>query len=732
MRRETKKLCARIFATLGPASLKEVTVRALETAGVDLFRINISHTAPKDVKPVLSKVMNWTTKPVCIDTQGAQLRTGKFREGSVVLNAGSHVTIAGPNTVGDKGTIPLYPHCPASVLAVGDVLRIDFNSAIVQVTSIGDSEATARVLNGGKIAGNKGIGVDRTIVLPPFTKEDREALEVGRELGIDHVALSFASSATEVKALREMFEYPIAIISKIESTQGLRNLREIAEESDALLIDRGDLSRDIPIQKIGTIQQYILQFGSENNIPVYVATNLLDTMMHGIQPSRAEISDMTSVLLSGAAGLVLAAETAIGGYPVEAVRMASSVIRETESFVAARRAGLVEQYLPTVYEMSLIDPHGGILVQQVVEEREVTGLQRVLVDEMTILDAAQIAHGTYSPLRGFMSKDELECVLDNYRLPDGNPWTLPVLFRLRADEIRFSSGDCVVLICECKPSVQILLRVRTIERLGIDAVTLRLYGSRDKAHPGVTQFMNKGEYCIGGDVFLVRSEGRPNSPYELTPVQARRLLREMGASTVVGFHTRNVVHTAHEWIQKEALGRVNGDLLFVSPVVGPKKTGDFTPEAVLVSYQVMLEKDFYAPRRVVVGAFHTYSRYCGPREAVFTALCRKNYGCSHFIVGRDHTGVGNYYEADASQRIFDDIGDLGIRPLFFDAVYYCSEEGRHTTSCSHADSARREISATQIRRMLSCRERPPEYLLRPEVAEALISMARDGRPLYVA
>jgi ATP sulfurylase len=210
------------------------------------------------------------------------------------------------------------------------------------------------------------------------------------------------------------------------------------------------------------------------------------------------------------------------------------------------------------------------------------------------------------------------------------------------------------------------------------------FSTTNDEHPGVKYFRSRGNYVVSGEVFKLR---RSNSeiPYVLTPNQLRSILRDLNLATVVGFHTRNVVHRGHEFIQMEALKKIKADALLISPVIGPKKKGDFVAQAILESYERIISKGYYEPFKVLLGAFCTYSRYSGPREAVFTALCRKNFGCSHFIIGRDHTGVGNYYDSNASQEIFNKIGNIGIKPVFFDTAYYCSACESVTDYCHHED-----------------------------------------------
>jgi len=479
-----------------------------------------------------------------------------------------------------------------------------------------------------------------------------------------------------------------------------------------------------------------MNFANNFETPVYVATNLLDSMISGLQPNRAEINDITSILFNGAAGLVLAAETAVGNHPVEVVRMAAGVMKETTSYLNHYTDLNIHEYINKVYENSLIPPHGGELVQNYLEEDvneiENKNFPKIYLDEQTALDIEQLAVGTYSPVSGFMNLNETNSVLDSYKLPDGNTWTLPILLQMNEHDINFNINDRVLLYNKMDRELIGLLEVSNIEKIpDLNELAERWFNTSDVNHPGVNYLINRGNILVSGRVYKIR---RSNSeiPYVLTPNQIRSILRDLNLATVVGFHTRNVVHMGHEFIQKEALRKINADALLISPVIGPKKKGDFASRAILNSYESIISKGYYEPYKVLLGAFCTYSRYSGPREAVFTALCRKNFGCSHFIVGRDHTGVGNYYHANASQDIFDKVGNIGIKPVFFNTAYYCSECGRVTDSCIHDDKLKTKISATEIRNYLVDNKRPPEYLIRSEISDLLEKMQLENEQIFTA
>jgi pyruvate kinase len=725
----------KIIATVGPSSLKEKVIKEMDRWGTDLFRINLSHTEVKDLKDVINKLRSWTKKPICIDTEGAQVRTGKYLNGSITLKTNSVVEIVEYKDKESGERLPVYPGKPEEIFKVGDLLRIDFNSVIVQIIKIEGKLVLGRVIEGGIVGSNKGIGIDRMPFLPAFTEKDYAALKIGKEMGITHYALSFAYKKEDIIWIREQFDYSIFVISKIESYNALYNLRDIIKTSDAILIDRGDLSKEVPLQKIGLTQRYIMNFANKFDKPAYVATNLLDSMISGLQPNRAEINDITSNLFNGAMGLVLAAETAIGDHPVQVVRMAAGIIEETTNYLNHHTDLNIHEFIDQVYENSLILPHGGKLVQNYIEEdiNEIKNknFPRIYLDEQSALDVEQLASGTYSPITGFMDISEMSSVLESNRLKDRTIWTLPILLQMHKDDIKFKLNDRILLFSRQEDELVGVIEVKNIEKIpNMSEVSKKWFDTNDDSHPGVRYFKSKGDYVISGDVFKFRHNGR-QKPYVLTPQQIRSILRDLNMATVVGFHTRNVIHRGHEFIQKEALEMIQADGLLISPVIGPKKKGDFVSKAILDSYEKIISKGYYNPFRVILGAFCTYSRYSGPREAVFTALCRKNFGCSHFIIGRDHTGVGDFYLPDASQKIFDEIGNIGIKPVFFETAYYCSACETVTAGCQHQDKFKIKISATEVRNCLLSNKRPPEYLLRGEISDLLENMIREKQELFV-
>ncbi len=717
----------KIIATLGPSSLSKEIVGQMDHLGVDLFRINLSHTKIDELKDVVSTAQGWTEKPICIDTEGAQLRTGPINKNSMQINSGEQIRFCGSHGIHDQMLIPLNIPNPHEVLRPGDLLKIDFNSALVQVTGIDGEQLTARVLKSGVVGSNKGIGVDRAISMPAFTGKDLQAIEIAKTLALDTVFLSFCSSGKDVLALRELYNYPVNIISKIESRLSISNLDSICAESDAILIDRGDLSRDVPLTKIPFAQSHILSTAKNLGTPVYVATNLLETMVEKTEPTRAEIHDVVRTLEDGASGLVLAAEAAIGLNPPNCVRILSNLISEVNN----KPDHLEKDFLFENPPNNIIAPHGGQLVSRLLKEDDALnapGLTTIEVCEKIKSDVVQIANGVYSPLDRFMNLDELSSVLKENRLRDGAVWTMPIIFQAKqADKEKISGQEFIALRSGQDSSFHAVIQSPVVEEIrDMNEVSRGWFGTDDKRHPGVDEFFARGGYIISGTIVLGgANHAKDDYSYELTPRQTRGIFSQNGWANVVGFHTRNVPHLGHEYIQMKALEDSRADAIFISPVTGIKKPGDFLALPIIECYNELIREKFYGSYGALVGAFDTYSRYCGPREAAFTAICRKNYGCNHFIVGRDHTGVGDYYAPDASLKIFDSL-DLGIHIQSFEPV--SSVNGEATMGGKPASGDGQNvvpISGSAVRDCLVRGEEIPDHLMRKQTSRILHDMMNN-------
>ncbi len=387
-----------------------------------------------------------------------------------------------------------------------------------------------------------------------------------------------------------------------------------------------------------------------------------------------------------------------------------------------------------------IRPHGGVLVDRVLpgELREAAReraarMVRVPLGRMALADLELLAVGAYSPLTGFMLKADYDRCVEEMRLTNGLVWSIPITLAVEqelADSIR--EGEEVAL-CEGE---RVLAVMEVAEKYPYDREVKEreareVYRTTDEAHPGVARLYRRGDVLLGGDIWLVDwpSAVRTEFP-ELrhTPAQTRRMFARRGWRSVVGFQTRNPIHRAHEYIQKTALEIVDG--LFLHPLVGETKKDDIPADVLIASYQAIL-RDYYPPERVVLGVFPAAMRYAGPREAIFHALCRKNYGCTHFIVGRDHAGVGNYYGSYDAQNIFDEFppDDIGIIPLRFEHAFYCRKCGGVVSAktCPHGPEDRVFLSGTQVRQMLERGEMLPEEFTRPEVARILLEGVRNRK-----
>jgi pyruvate kinase len=318
----------KILVTLGPSSLNNDIVEKLTKKGVDLFRINLSHTKLDDVRKIIENIQSWSDVPVCLDSEGAQIRNQDMASESVNFQKDDIVKIHHTSVVGDSNNISFTPNNVSQQLKVGDEIRVDFNSVCFCVTEIQDNFVLAIVKREGIVGSNKAADTDADIKLSAVTPKDEKAFEIGLSMGVDNFSLSFTNSADDVLQVRKIIGNKSNLISKIESIKGVLNLGEILPVVDNILIDRGDLSREVPIEKIPFIQRRIISYARSKDTPVFVATNLLESMIKSDSPTRAEANDVASTLLMGASGLVLAAETAIGDHPIGAVDMINLIVKQ--------------------------------------------------------------------------------------------------------------------------------------------------------------------------------------------------------------------------------------------------------------------------------------------------------------------------------------------------------------------------------------------------------------------
>ncbi len=373
-------------------------------------------------------------------------------------------------------------------------------------------------------------------------------------------------------------------------------------------------------------------------------------------------------------------------------------------------------------------PHGGALVNRVVPEREKVKIlmeaekyPALYVDTDTLLDIENIATGVFSPLKGFMTEEELSSVAHRMILPNGDVWSIPILLQVKEkDSLRKLGIGERVVIKDSSNRIKAIVDIKDIYRIDIKKIAKLIWGTDSEEHPGVNIFYSKGEWALGGDVWLLERVESPFKQWVLEPAETRKVFEYRGWKTITGFQTRNAPHKAHEYLQRIALEMTDG--LFINPVLGWKKSDDFDSHTVLRAYEYLID-NYYPRQRVLLSGLSTSMRYAGPREAVFHAIVRKNFGCTHFMIGRDHAGVGNFYDPYEAHRIFDKLpSDIGIEIVKVTAVFYCHlcEAMASDKSCGHDDHQRVYVSMTKIRDMLRKGLIPPREMIREDVAQFLM------------
>ena len=367
-------------------------------------------------------------------------------------------------------------------------------------------------------------------------------------------------------------------------------------------------------------------------------------------------------------------------------------------------------------ENNSIKPHGGVLVNRITKV-DTTGLFSITI---TLKFVENIADGIFSPLEGFLGQQDFESVVSRGRLSNDLAWTIPIV--LDVDENTASkmkeAGD--VLLQNPDGIGIAVLHVDETFTFDKEKTVQGVYGTTDSSHPGVAYTMSMKDFLVSGKIDFIQ---RPND----TEIRKNRLItfvivirfKKNGWDKVVAFQTRNPPHVAHEMLQKTAITTRDG--VFVNPVIGKKKSGDFVDEVIVKCYETMI-KSYYPENRCQLGTLHTQMKYAGPKEAIHHAIMRQNYGCTHIIIGRDHAGVGKFYDPMAAQKIFDDYPELEISPVFFPPFFYCKKCLTYTTpkACPHDNDVKEQISGTALREMIQNGQAPSEFILRPEVAKVIL------------
>jgi len=366
-------------------------------------------------------------------------------------------------------------------------------------------------------------------------------------------------------------------------------------------------------------------------------------------------------------------------------------------------------------------PHGGKLIYRGLKKQpsDLENIPTLEVNTNLSEDILNISQGIFSPLEGFLCNNDLENVLNEKRLESDTPWTIPILLDFNKKDVQELQAGDQILLKNIENGVKALLDIEEIYSYNKKVLAQSVYGTQDMNHPGVANVYNMKELLLGGKISIFESKIRDFDEYNLSPRETRILFKEKGWKEIVAFQTRNPPHIGHEYVQKTALTFVDG--IFINPIIGKKKVGDFTDKVILESYKTLMNH-YYLKERSVMSILRTSMKYAGPREAIHHAIMRKNFGCTHFIVGRDHAGVGNYYKPYDSHDIFSEFPDLGIVPVFFRSFSRCTKCNSVVNDkiCPHDQKYHINFSGKKIREILQSGKIPPEDMMRKEVAETIL------------
>lgn len=352
--------------------------------------------------------------------------------------------------------------------------------------------------------------------------------------------------------------------------------------------------------------------------------------------------------------------------------------------------------------------------------------RKIIIDQERVIDIKNIVEGAYAPLKGFLRKDDFLNVVSKMRLKDGQIWPIPIVLDISLPETKkLKEGENIVLIDKKNNEIALLENIE-IYQYDKDFLSSNVFGTLDKDHPGVAEVYHMKDYLVGGEIRLISDSFFPKSSlfkkYGLSPEEVRSIFKEKGWKKIAAFQTRNIPHRSHEELQRKALEEVDG--LFIQPVIGKKKKGDFKDKAIVGSYEILIN-EYYPKEKVYLGILPLKMRYAGPREAVFHALIRRNFGCTHIIIGRDHAGVGNYYHPEEAQNIFNNFlpEEIGINILKYDNLVYCRSCKKFVNQkdFSHSDSDKVSLSGTKIRELIKKKQSLPEEIVRPRIASFLLN-----------
>ncbi len=375
----------------------------------------------------------------------------------------------------------------------------------------------------------------------------------------------------------------------------------------------------------------------------------------------------------------------------------------------------------------MIAPHGGKLVNRVLQGKalqqalsEADNLPSLQVSSAVAAEVKNIARGVFSPLEGFVNSQDFGSIIESDQLASGVPWTIPIILDVARPDVT-CAGERICLLENSQPEPLAILAVEDIYSWDKEKAAAAVFGTTDTNHPGVQGFYERGDYLVGGQVDLLDNSRGPYEKCNLFPAETRAVFQQRGWRTICAFQTRNVPHRGHEELQKTVLGLVDG--LFIQPVIGKKKPGDFCDDVIIATYEALIN-NYYPKDRVFLNILPFQMRYAGPKEAIMHAIMRKNYGCTHIIIGRDHAGVGNYYGEEEAIEIFNQphFAELEIQPITIRGdFWYCNKCERVASdrTCPHGEQWRISFSGTQIRTLITNGQAPPPAIMRPEVFETI-------------
>ncbi|TXT65273.1 MAG: Sulfate adenylyltransferase [Promethearchaeota archaeon] len=374
----------------------------------------------------------------------------------------------------------------------------------------------------------------------------------------------------------------------------------------------------------------------------------------------------------------------------------------------------------------MIQPHGGTLINKSLPKfekerilKEINDFSRLKVNTSKWKEIKNISYGVFSPLEGFMNQSETLNVLEHMYLENNVAWPIPIVLPVSKEEIGNLKPDDNAILTDIYEKPLALINIEEIYEYDKKYFAEKIYNTLDSSHPGVRRVFNSKDFLLGGEIFLIHEQPSLFPELDLKPIETRVLFKTKRWEQVVAFQTRNPPHLGHEYVQKAALTFNDG--LFINPVIGKKKEGDFQDEVIIETYKVLID-NYYPENRVVMSTFETEMRYAGPKEAIFHAIARKNYGCDHIIIGRDHAGVGNFYKPYEAHEIFKYFPDLEIQPLFFRSFSRCNlcNSVVNDKICPHPQKDHIFFSGTNIRELLLSKKRPTPDIMRPEVADVIL------------